>query len=202
MNRGLWRENVRIAGIFRWLFSSLLTAFLLSPGILWASSEHESAAKGWENTDTYRIICFVVLAVALVIIIRKWVAPLFSDRIKGIKDQLEDLEARKKEAEETLAKYNERLSEMEKEAERIVESYIQQGKESQARILEQAKASAEKLESQAQRHIENAFQRARAEVQEAILEKAMEKAEAAIRKNISAEDQVKLVDEYLEKVVA
>jgi F-type H+-transporting ATPase subunit b len=170
-----------------------------------STSEHEGtghASKGWEATDTYRIINFVVLAVALIIIIKKWVVPLFRDRIKGIRDELEDLEARKKEAEEKLAHYKERLADMEKEAEKIVESYIEQGKEAHTRIIDEARASAEKLEANAQRQIENAFQRARAEIREAIIEEAMAKAEAAIRKNISADDQAKLVDEYLEKVVA
>jgi len=181
-----------------------MAVMVLTAGSVWASSSagHETAGHGWAATDTYRIINFVVLLAALVFIVRKWIAPLFGDRIKGIKDQLEDLEARKTQAEEKLAHYQERLADMEKEAEGIIESYIEQGKEAHARILEEAKASAEKLEAHAQRQIENAYKRARVEIQEAIIEKAMEKAEAAIREHISAEDQTKLVDEYLEKVVA
>jgi len=203
MNRCLTLIKVRATGIWTWVFVEMPVLFFWGVGSAWASSaEHESAATGWESTDTYRIICFVVLAVALVLIIRKWVAPLFQARIKDIRNQLEDLEARKREAEKALAQYDERLAEMEKEAEKIVAGYIEQGKEAQARILAQAKASAEKLETNARRQIENAFERAKAEVQETILEKAMEKAEAAIRANITAEDQTKLVDDYLEKVVA
>lgn len=224
MNLGMWRGKGRGAWVSKGLVCAVLVVMLFTAGSLWASSsghesaaltsEHESAAhtsehegtahagQAWEATDTYRIINFVVLAVALIIIIVKWVVPLFRNRIKGIKEQLEDLEARKKEAEEKLAHYNERLADMEKEAEKIIESYIAQGKEAHARIIEEAKASAEKLEAHAQRQIENAYQRARAEIQETIIEKAMEKAEAAIREHISADDQAKLVDEYLEKVVA
>jgi F-type H+-transporting ATPase subunit b len=205
MKRDKWRKEERLSGVIRAGVSGIL-AMLLMAGSVWASSSgHEEAAHASQEfvaTDGFRIMCFVVLLVALVVIIRKWVAPLFSGRIQGIKDELDDLETRKKEAEEKLAHYDKRLAEMEKEAETIVESYIEQGKEAQARIIEQAKASAEKLEAHAQRQIENAIQRAREEVQEAIIEKAMAKAEALIRENISAEDQTKLVDEYLEKVVA
>lgn len=203
MNYGVWRNNGRKAWISKGLVHGILATVLLTAGSVWASSaEHEAAAKGFENTDFYRIMNFAVLAIGLFIIIRKWVVPLFRDRIKGIKEQLEDLEARKKEAEAKLAHYHERLADMEKEAEKIVESYIAQGKEAHARIVEEAKASAEKLEAHAQHQIENAFQRARAELQEAIIEKAMAKAETVIREHISAEDQARLVDEYLEKVVA
>jgi F-type H+-transporting ATPase subunit b len=203
MNRCLKRIKNKTTGILMGMFIEMPVLFLWGVGAAWgSSSEHETAATGWEATDTYRIICFAVLAVALVIIIRKWVAPFFQVRIKDIRNQLEDLEARKEEAEKALAQYDERLALMEKEAQQIVESYIEQGKEAQARILAQAKASAEKLEANARRQIENAFERARAEVQEVILEKAMEKAEAAIRANITTDDQARLVDDYLEKVVA
>jgi F-type H+-transporting ATPase subunit b len=206
MNLGMWRGKGRRAGIAKGVVLGILAVMLLTAGAAWASSDgHGDAAHGgqaWEATDTYRIINFVVLAVALTIIIRKWVAPIFRSRIQGIKDELEDLEARKKAAEEKLAHYTERLTDMEKEAEKIVEGYIEQGKEAHARIIEEAKASAQKLEAHAQRQIENAFQRASAEIREEIIEKAMAKAEAVIREHISAEDQSKLVDEYLEKVVA
>jgi F-type H+-transporting ATPase subunit b len=206
MNLGMWRGKGRRAGLAKGLVLGILAVMLLTAGAAWASSDgHGEAAheeQTWEATDNWRILNFAVLAAALFIIIRKWVAPTFSSRIQGIRDELEDLEARKKSAEEKLAHYNERLADMEKEAEKIVEGYIEQGKEAHARIIEEAKASAEKLEANAQRQIENAFQRANAEIREEIIEKAMAKAEAVIREHISAEDQAKLVDEYLEKVVA
>ena len=203
MNRGMRRAKGLKARMLKGFVYGILVSMSLMVGSVWASSsEHEAAAKGFVITDFYRIMNFVVLAVALFIIIKKWVVPILQDRIKGIKDELEELEARKQEAEQQLAQYNERLSLLEQEAKKIKDSYIEQGKEAQARILEQAKASAEKLEANAQRQIETAFERARAELQEVILEKAIEKAEAMIRESISAEDQDRLVDDYLEKVVA
>jgi F-type H+-transporting ATPase subunit b len=192
----------RLTGVAGSALFCALILILLSAGPILASSGHEGAAKGWEATDTYRIMNFVVLAVALYFALRKPVAQALQGRIKGIKDELAELESRKQEAEKKLAQYDERFSLLDQEAKKISESYIQQGKEAQARILEQARVSAEKLETHARRQIETAFERARAELQGVILEKAIEKAEAKIRENISAEDQVRLVDDYLEKVVA
>ena len=123
-------------------------------------------------------------------------------RIKGIKDQLIELETKKKEAEKELAKYNERFSLLEKEAEKLVEEYIKQGNEAKARIIEEAKKAAEKLEEQARRNIENEFKQAKIKLQQDTLEKALVNAETLIKSNITAQDQDKLVDEYLEKVVA
>lgn len=179
----------------------LAVIFIVSIGTVWASGG-EGAPKGWVKTDTYRVMNFTVLAVGLFFILRKPLSQFLNGRIQGIKDQLEELEGKKKEAEKQLAQYNERLSLLDKESEKIVNMYVQQGKDAQARILEEAKASAEKLETQAKRNIEHTFQQAKMKVQEEILEKAMAKAEAQIAEKITAEDQDRLVDDYLEKVVA
>jgi len=202
MNRGTWQRKLRLTNVTGGILIALLVVMLLSAGSILAASGHQSAAKGWEATDTYRIMNFVVLAVALYFVLRKPVTQALQGRIKGIKDELTELEDKKQEAEKKLAQYNERLSLLDKEAKKILEDYIEQGKDVQARILEQAGASAEKLEAHARRQIETAFEKARVELQGVILEKAIEKAEAKIREKISAEDQDRLVDDYLEKVVA
>jgi F-type H+-transporting ATPase subunit b len=115
---------------------------------------------------------------------------------------LEDLEARKEDAEKKLAEYNERLSQLEKEAETIVEDYIKQGNEAKARILKEAESSAEKLKSQARRNIEYEFEQAKLKLQQEIFETSLEKAEELIKNKFSEDDQDRIVDEYLKKVVA
>jgi F-type H+-transporting ATPase subunit b len=171
-------------------------------GVASASSGGESEAKGWVSTDTYRVMNFAVLAIGLFLLIRKPASNALDDRIKGIKDQLGELEAKKKNAEKNLEAYNQKLSLLEQEAEKLVEEYIRQGNEAKARILEEAKLSADKLEEQAHRNIEHEFKQAKLNLQKDILEKALVKAEALITDKITAEDQDKLVDEYLDKVVA
>lgn len=180
----------------------LAMVLIMTVGAVWAAGGGDGAPKGWVKTDTFRVMNFVVLVVALFFVLRKPVAQALNGRIQGIKEQLDDLEEKKKEAEKQLAQYNERLSLLDKESEKIVAMYVQQGKDAQARILEEAKASAEKLEAQAKRNIEHTFQQAKLKIQEEILEKAMAKAEAKIAEKITAEDQDRLVDDYLEKVVA
>lgn len=164
--------------------------------------EGDHGTKGWVATDTYRVMNFTVLAVGLFLLLRKPAAQALNGRIQGIKDQLSDLEARKADAEKKLAEYNQKFATLEQEKDRIVSEYVQQGKEAKARILEEAKAAAAKLEAQAQKSIENEFNRAKAGLQEEILDKAMAKAEELIRSRITTDDQEKLVDEYLAKVVA
>jgi len=162
----------------------------------------EGGTKGWVSTDTFRVMNFTVLAVALFFVLRKPLSQALSSRIKGIKEQLDELEAQKAEAEKKLAEYNQKLAQLEKEAEKIVDDYVRQGNEAKARILKEAEASAEKLQVQARRNIEHEFAQAKLELQKEIFEKSLVKAEEIIRSKFSGEDQNRIVDDYLKKVVA
>ena len=171
------------------------------PTALSATGE-DSGAKGWTSTDWFRVMNFSVLAIALVFVLRKPLSQALSARITGIKSQMEDLEARKAEAEKQLAEYSEKLSRLEKESEMIVEDYIKQGNEAKARILKEAESAAEKLQTQARRNIEHEFKQAKLKLQKEIFETSLVKAEEILKGKISGEDQDRLVNEYLRKVEA
>jgi len=162
----------------------------------------EAHGKGWVATDTYRLLHFIVLAGGLFFLLKKPLSQALGARVKGIEDQLSELEAQKAEAEAKLAEYNRKFAQLEKESESIVAEYVRQGEEAKVRILKEAETAAEKLKAQAQKNIENEIQRAKAGLQEEILDKALAKAEALIKEKVNADDQEKLVDEYLAKVVA
>ena len=161
----------------------------------------EQVPKGWAATDTYRVMNFAVLAIGLFILLRKPASRMLGSRIDGIKAQLEDLEAKKKAAEKKLAEYDERLARLDQEADEIIAEYVRQGNDARARILEEAQSAADRLEAQARRNIEHEFNQARLHLQEEIMEKALTKAEEIIKDKITSQDQEKLIDEYLEKVV-
>lgn len=57
---------------------------------------HEAASKGWVATDTYRVMNFAVLAIALFFLLKKPVSQALNSRIDGIKDQLKELETKKR----------------------------------------------------------------------------------------------------------
>jgi len=187
----------------RTILIGVLVAFMgLSLGTALAASGGDSGSKGWQNLDWYRLMNFVVLAGVLVFILRKPVAQALSSRIKDIKEQLESLEVQKAEAEKQLAQYNEKLSQLESEAEEIVDDYIKQGNEAKAKILKEAERTAEKLQAQARRNIEHEFDKAKQKLQQEVVESSLQKAEESLKKEITAQDQDKLVDEYIDKVVA
>ena len=188
-------------------FSAVLFFLMLLMGVFSIStalgaSGGEGGSKPWEWEDTFRVLNFAVLAIALIFILRKPMSQALSSRIKVIKEQLADLETRKAEAEEKLAGYNEKLAQLEKEAKNILADYIKQGNEAKARILKEAQSSAEKLKAQAKRNIEHEFEQAKLKLQEEIFETSLAKAEEIIKNKISQDDQDRIVDEYLKKVVA
>ena len=198
------RRRNKIMTVSRFLL--ILTVLLVfNVGTVFASSgggDGQPASKTWVKEDTFRVMNFSVLAIALFFVLRKPLSQALNARIKGIKDELETLEAKKKEAEDQLAGYNEKLSRLEGEAERLVEEYVKQGEEAKTRIIKEAESTAVKLEEQAKRHIEHEFKQAKNQLQEEILQVALVKAEEIIKAKISSEDQDRLVDDYLEKVVA
>lgn len=158
--------------------------------------------KKWSKIDWYRVLNFAVLAGGLYFVLRKRVPKIMNSRIEGIRDQLSSLEKKKQDAEKTLAEYQAKLAGLDKESEKIIGEYVRQGEEAKARILKEAEVAADKLEEQARRNIEHEFKIARADLQAEVLEKALEKAENIIREKISVDDQDRIVDEYLDKVVA
>jgi F-type H+-transporting ATPase subunit b len=174
------------------------------PGGVTEHVEHGGGGHGiqWQNTDWYRVMNFTVLAVALFLLLRKPASQALGGRIKGIKEELADLENRKASVEKQLAEYSQKLAALDQEAEQIISDYIRQGEESKARILKEAELAADKLKEQAQKNIAHEFQRAKLQLQAEIVEKALSKAEKIIQEQITAQDQNRLVDEYLQKVVA
>ena len=181
----------------------IIAAFLFFfVGVALGSSGGESGPKVWVATDTYRVMNFSVLAIGLFFILRKPVAQFFSSRIKGIEDQLGELEKKKKDAEKTLAEYTEKLAQLDKEGKKIVDDYIRQGNEAKERILKEAESAADKLKEQALRNIDYEINQAKLMLQSEVLEKAIVKAEEIIKNELTTEDHDRLVNEYLEKVVA
>ena len=183
--------------------SIMIMLLVCVAGVAVASSGGEAGgdSHGWAKTDWFRVMNFTALVIILVYFARKPLSEMLNGRIKGIKEELEGLEAKKKEAEEKLAGYNERIASLEQEAEKIIAEYIAQGEAARKRILEESEKAAEKLEEQAKRNIEHEFQNAKTKLQKDIMEKALAKAEGLIKEKITSTDQDRLVDEYLNKVV-
>lgn len=168
---------------------------------LFADSALAAGDNVWKTTDTYRVMCFVVLVGALVFLLKKPMAKFLNSRIEHIQEDLETLETKKKEAEDALAEYKRQLAGMDKDVLRIQDEYKKQGEAARELIIKEAEIAAAKMKEQARNAIEEEFVRAKKKLQTEIMEVALEKAEALIRESIQPEDHERLTAEYLKKVV-
>lgn len=200
MKKAEWKSRELI--VSQLVIMALLVLLCAGTALASSGEGHELVQKHWSTDDWIRVMNFVVLVGALFFILRKPVADALSGRIAGIKTQLEELEAKKSDAEKTLADYEKKIATLEDEAKQIIAQYTEQGEAAKKRILAAAAASADKLEEQAKRNIENEFKVAKQKLQAEMMTKALEKAEELVKKSISSDDQDRLIDEYLEKVVA
>lgn len=197
---------------------SLLVVFsvLLAFGSVWASSGGghggghgevemktflgiELAKKTWDLI--FRTMNFALLAGVLIFLLRKPLAQALESRRQGIRDQLDDLERQKQDAEKRLAEYREKLSVLGKEVDKIVAEYIREGEIAKSKIIEEAQVAAEKIQVQAKKNIEHEFQKAKQLLKAEMAEQAVAMAEELIKKHINKEDQERILDEYLTKVV-
>jgi len=191
---------------FKFVCPVAIIGFLLAmAGIAWAASggdAHGGVHNNWLTVDTWKVVNFAVLFVIGFYLLKKPVAEFFSSRKKGIEDEINELEQKKADAQKKLLEYQTKFKNLDQESKQIVENYIKQGEEAKTRIIAEAEAQAEKLEEMAKRSIEQEFKTAKTRLQQEIAAKAMEKASEVIKASISADDQDRLVDQYLKKVVA
>jgi F-type H+-transporting ATPase subunit b len=192
----MMQKNVLIAKLIK--ASGLSVVILgIAAATAWAAGENH-----WLPMDTWKTLNFAILFIVLFLLLKKPTKAFFSSRRKEIADELRELEEKKAAAEKQLAEYQARFRNLDQESRQIIDDYIKQGEEAKKRIITQAQTQAEKLEDMARRTIEQEFKTARTRLQQEISALAVERAETIIQEAISSDDQDKLVDDYLKKVVA
>ena len=150
----------------------------------------------------WRVINFIALMIILVKFGAKPIASGLSGRQQRIRDEIEELEARKAEAEKTYKEFETKLSTVEKDIDSIVEKAVAQAEVEKERIIEKAEQAAEDIKRQAELAIQNEITDARRTLKDEVADQAAVMAEALIVKNLTPEDQVKIIEDYLDKVGA
>jgi F-type H+-transporting ATPase subunit b len=153
------------------------------------------------NMDlVYRLMNFGVMAVVLVVLLRKPLKSALSGRIEDIKTELAELESKKAQAQAELAEVTKRVADAQGERDAIVAEFTAQGEREKAKILEAAQSLAARIKAQAQFTIEQETAAAKADLRREVAELSAALAEDLLKQKITAEDQTRLVEEYLAKV--
>jgi len=172
---------------------------VLGVGVALASEGEGGHASQWWDL-AWRIMNFVVLAVVVVAVARKPLKSALKNRIEGIKEELEILEKKREEAKREFALMEQRVKDAAGERDTILAEFRAQGEREKQKIIETAQKLAERIKSQAQFTIEQETSQAKAQLKREIAELSASLAEDLLKQNINAEDQSRLVEEYLAKV--
>lgn len=148
-----------------------------------------------------RLMNFAIMVGILYKLLKKPMSNFFASRRENIQRLLEELEQQKKDAEDKAAEYQAKLAALDKETEKIVAEYIQEGEAEKQKIVEAAERQAAYIKEQAKLAIQQEIKAAKESLQEEIAELSVGAAEDLLKKNIRPEDQDRLVDEFMTKAV-
>ena len=185
------------------LLAAALGVALLTLGasLAFASGEGGHHHVTPPNMDlVFRLMNFAVMVVVLVFLLRKPLKSALSGRIEQIKAELAELEANKAKAQAELGEIVKRLKDAEGERETIVADFRAQGQREAAKIVEAAQALATRIKAQAQFTIEQETALAKADLRREVADLSAALAEDLLKQKITADDQTRLVEEYLAKV--
>jgi F-type H+-transporting ATPase subunit b len=148
----------------------------------------------------YRALNFAALVAILVYFLRKPFSSGLSSRRESIAQQLEELEAGKREAEGLYRQAETRLARLDEEVKTIIVEAVKQGEAEKARIIADGERAAGDMKRQAQMAVAHELAEAKTRLKAEVAEQAVLLAEELIKKNLQPTDQNKMVEAYLEKV--
>jgi F-type H+-transporting ATPase subunit b len=154
--------------------------------------------KWWDLL--WRTLNFAVLAIVMAKLLSKPIANALKGRQQSIREEFENLEDRKAEADKVYQEYEEKLSSIKQEIDEIINNAIAQGEAEKKRIIEDGKRAAQDMTRQAEMAIQHELAEAKLKLREEVANQAVVLAEELIRKNLQEPDQVKLIEDYLAKV--
>ncbi|AMK09843.1 F0F1 ATP synthase subunit B [Pseudodesulfovibrio indicus] len=184
-------------------FAVLLAALAISSIAFASEGGGGHAVFTAANVKDYglRILNFVIFAGLLYKFAGAKVKDFFVGRRDGIKNDLDDLQARQAEAEKKLKAVEASIANMATEKQQILDDAKAQGEAIKAAIIEKAKNDAAALTEQARRTASNEAQAAIESIRAELADMVIATAEKIVAEKLSAEDHDKLVDDYLTKVV-
>ncbi|HBH28940.1 MAG: ATP synthase F0 subunit B [Desulfofustis sp. PB-SRB1] len=157
-----------------------------------------SSDKLWDLF--WRVVNFAVLIWLIVKFGAKPIGSGLAGRQRRIKEELAELEQRKTEAERSYREFESKLANVEKDIDTIVERAVAQAEVEKTKIIEKAEQAAEDIKRQAELAVQQEIMQANRTLKSQIAEQAAIMAEELIVKNLTKEDQVAIVEDYLEKV--
>ena len=179
----------------------LLGIVILAPVAAFAAGGDGHADSGAVLKDfIYRCFNFALMAGLLAYFVTKPIRKGLKGRTEEIEKTLADAEAAKAAAEAKHKEYSEKLAKATEEIAGITEAIRREGELERDKIIAAAKEMADKIEREADNKAAGVVAKARIELREEASRLAVELAEDMLKKQVSADDQKRLVEEYMQKM--
>lgn len=173
---------------------TFFTPVLLADPVLLAGGLHPAIPKA---------VNLAIFLTVMYLLVRKPAREFFAERLATVRATLDRAAKEKAEAEAKINELNARLSKLDVEVAEIRAQAEREALAESARLKAEAQADADKLRATAKREIEGAKQAALVQLREFTANKAVELAEQLIRRELTPQDDAKLlqrVGEELSKV--
>lgn len=171
---------------------SPLAAWQHEPAAGAAEAEHEQTLL----QSVAKVVNFAILAGVLVYFLKTPVSTYLASRATQIRQDLVTAAETRATATAQLAEIEHKLQALPAELEALKAQGAEDVKAEQARIAQAAAAERERLIAQTRREIETRLRLARRQLTEHAAQLAVKVAEDRIRRTITPEDQLRLVDRY------
>jgi F-type H+-transporting ATPase subunit b len=167
-----------------------------------------AAAEGEEEGGSFLVSPNVGLMIWTLVVfgisfyvLGKFVFPRIAEaldrRQKAIEDSIDAAERTRKEADQILAEYRERLAEARGQADEIVTRARKTGEAAESEIVAEARTKREEMMEQTRRDIEAETRRAIQEIRAEVADLTVLATEKVTRKSLTDEDHKRLVEEAL-----
>ena len=189
----------------KWKNISFLILILVIIGVsIVFGAEPGEEHHGVTHTQLKNLLWFTLNFIALILILYKFlkkpVVNMFKSRQESILKQYNELLEKKKEAEAKYIELQEKIKNLEKEAQDVYQNYVEQGMKEKERIIAEAHAQAERIKQQAELYIQHEMEKAKALLREEIAEASAKLAEELLKKSITEEDQKRIYKEFINEI--
>jgi F-type H+-transporting ATPase subunit b len=138
------------------------------------------------------------------LILAKFVFPRIAEaldkRQRAIEESIDSAERTRREADQLLSEYRERLAEARGQADEIVTRARRTGEAAENEIVAEARAKREEMMAQTRREIEAETRRAIQQIRAEVADLTIAATEKVTRKSLDSDDQRRLVDEALSEL--
>ena len=180
---------------------TIMSGLVLLPAVVLASGGGGHADSGVILKDfLYRCFNFALLVGLVAYFVTKPIRKGLKGRTEEIEKTLADAQAAKEAAEAKHLEYSEKLAKATEEIASITDSIRREGELERDKIISAAKELAINVEQEAENKAAGVVTKARTELREEAASLAVELATDMLKKQVSADDQERLVEEYMQKV--